>query len=58
MGIRGIIKDALITYLAIIIIISAFKTGEITTSMVIISIILLAFVLWFLLERVGILEQM
>jgi len=58
MGIRGIVKDALITYLAVIIIIAAFKTGQITTSMVIVSIILLAFVAWFLLERVGVMEQM
>lgn len=58
MGLRGIIKDILIVYLSIMIIYLAAKGGNITTPMVIVSIILLILVGWFMLERIGILEQM
>lgn len=58
MGLRGIIKDILITYLAIIIIIAGLKGGKVTTTMITISVILLLLVAWFMLERFGVVDQM
>ncbi|MFH1331996.1 MAG: hypothetical protein ABIH63_01800 [archaeon] len=58
MGLRGIIKDILIVYLSFMIIYVAAKGKDINPPMIIVSIILLILVAWFMLERIGILEQM
>ncbi len=58
MGLRGIIKDILIVYMSVMVIYIGLKGGKISTPMVIVSIILLILVVWFMLERIGIMEQM
>lgn len=58
MGLRGIIKDTLIVYLSFMVLYIATKGKDISPSMIIVSIILLILVAWFMLERIGILEQM
>lgn len=58
MGLRGIIKDIMIVYLSLMVVYLALKGGKINVTMVVVSILLLILVAWFMLERVGVVEQM
>ncbi len=57
MGLRGIIKDVLFIYLGFMIIKLWLAGGKITTGMVVVTVVLFMIIIWFMLERVGVMEH-
>lgn len=58
MGLRGIIKDILFIYLGIMIIRLWMTGGKVTSGMVVVTAIIFIIIIWFMLERIGVMEQM
>jgi len=58
MGVRGFVRDIASLYLSYKVLLGAMTGSlQIDTSLVLAALVLLFFTLWFLLEKVGILEK-
>lgn len=57
MGLRGLIKDILFIYLAYLILKLWWQKEQVSTGVLSLTVVILLLVIWFMLERIGLMPK-